>query len=221
MKSTKLLILSLFFTAITAFIACNSEGEKDRVAVNNLKAYVDSVHNTTAVYTKDKWTEISKEYQDKSSQINEENLSEEQKKELATAQKKYDDLKVKYEAEITKKEAEMNSEITSKTKLRNELFGEGKVGNDMSFSWVTASNILSVYTTFVDVVDRNKKIYSREDWDEVKVLYEALDTRKNEVEKELASKDNAKIAKEKVKIASIFAIRRPLAKADENADAKK
>ena len=73
----------------------------------------------------------------------------------------------------------------------------------------------------MDVVDKNKKVYSREDWDEVKVLYEALDNRKNEIEKELASKDNVKIAKEKVKIASIFAVRRPLAKADENADAKK
>lgn len=217
MKSTKLLMLSLFFTAITAFIACNSEQEKDRVAVSNLKSYVDSVNNTTAVYTKEKWTEISKEYQDKSSQINEENLTEEQKKDLASAQKKYDDLKTKYEAEITKKEAELNT----KTKLRAALFGEGKVGDDMNFAFVNADNALSVYTTFVDVVDKNKKVYSREDWDEVKVLYEALDTRKNEIEKDLASKDNVKIAKEKVKIASIFAVRRPLAKADENADAKK
>jgi hypothetical protein len=39
--------------------------------------------------------------------------------------------------------------------------------------------------------------YTREDWDEIKVLYEALDTRKNTVEKDLASSDNMKIAGKK------------------------
>jgi len=52
------------------------------------------------------------------------------------------------------------------------------------------------------------------------VLYEALDTRKNEVEKNLSTKDNLKIAKEKIRFASIESIERPLSKVSENSDAK-
>ena len=51
-------------------------------------------------------------------------------------------------------------------------------------------------------------------------MYEALDTRKNEVEKELATKDNMAIAKEKVRFVTIKAMNRPTAKEKENSDAK-
>jgi hypothetical protein len=64
------------------------------------------------------------------------------------------------------------------------LFGEGKIGDDMNFDWVNATNILGVYDQFVNTVKDNKDNYSREDWDEIKLMYEALDSRKNTVEKE-------------------------------------
>ena len=55
---------------------------------------------------------------------------------------------------------------------------------------------LSVYDRFVNTVKENREKYSSEDWDEIKTLYEALDTRKNEIEKDLqGSNDNLKIAK--------------------------
>lgn len=209
--------LFLAAAAFSTAVACNSDSDTNRVALTNLKSYVDSVENTNVSYTKDNWTKVSEGYQERSSAVTEEKLTDEQKKEYADAQKKYDKVKTKYETAIAK----ADSEINSKKKLRAALFGDGKLGDDMSFAFVTAQNIRSVYEQFADVVEKNKKDYSREDWDEVKVLYEALDTRKNEVEKDLAGKDNLKIAKEKVKLASIFAVRRPLAKADENADAKK
>ena len=48
----------------------------------------------------------------------------------------------------------------------------------------------------------SKKSEWREDWDEIKLLYEALDSRKNTVEKQgLTSKDNMKIAGLKLKFA--------------------
>src|SRR6185436_17317270 len=78
--------------------------------------------------------------------------------------------------------------------LRNRLFGEGKIGSDMKFGFVTADNIHEVYKNFVNTVADHKNDYTREDWDEIKVLYEALDTRKNTVEKELPDGDNTKIA---------------------------
>jgi hypothetical protein len=105
--------------------------------------------------------------------------------------------------------------------VRTTLFGTNDIGNDMSFNWVNKSNILSVYDNFVSMVEKNKDTYSREDWDEIKMLYEALDTRKNTVENEgLLSSDNTKIAKLKLKFAPMYTLNRMGSKAEENAEAK-
>jgi hypothetical protein len=46
----------------------------------------------------------------------------------------------------------------------------------MNFDWVNKDNIHNVYQQFVHTVEDNKDAYSRED--EVKLMYEALDSRK-------------------------------------------
>jgi hypothetical protein len=104
--------------------------------------------------------------------------------------------------------------------LRNRLFGEGVIGEDMSFNFMNASNAVATYENFERVVSENKDSYSREDWDEIKVLYEAMDTRKNEIEKDLTMKQNNQIAAAKIKFSTIKAINRPLSKMRENSDAK-
>jgi hypothetical protein len=40
----------------------------------------------------------------------------------------------------------------------------------MNFDWVNATNILGVYDQFVNTVKDNKDNYSREDWDEIKLM---------------------------------------------------
>jgi hypothetical protein len=47
---------------------------------------------------------------------------------------------------------------------------------------VNATNILGVYDQFVNTVKDNKDNYSREDWDEIKLMYE-LDSRKIRLKK--------------------------------------
>ncbi len=97
----------------------------------------------------------------------------------------------------------------------------GKVGEDMNFAWVNKDNILQVYQDFYDSYKENKENFSREDYDEVKLLYEALDSRKNTVEKEgLTTEDNNKIASIKFKFAPMFKVNRMGAKARENTEAK-
>lgn len=92
----------------------------------------------------------------------------------------------------------------------------------MKFEWVNKDNILAVYDQFVTTVQKNKDTYSREDWDEIKLLNEALDSRKNTVEKQgLTSKDNMKIAGLKLKFAPMYTVNRMGAKSEENANAKK
>jgi hypothetical protein len=47
----------------------------------------------------------------------------------------------------------------------------------MNFDWVNKDNIHNVYQQFVHTVEDNKDAIL-EDWDEVKLMYEALDSRK-------------------------------------------
>jgi hypothetical protein len=91
----------------------------------------------------------------------------------------------------------------------------------MNFEWVNKDNILTVYDQFVNTAQEFKDTYSREDWDEIKLMYEALDSRKNTVENEgLTSSDNRKIALLKLKFAPMYTINRVGAKAEEMEKAK-
>ena len=91
----------------------------------------------------------------------------------------------------------------------------------MEFAWVNKDNILRVYDNFTSTVEKNKESYSREDWDEIKLYYEALDTRKNTVENEgLSGSDNMKIASIKFKFAPLLKANRMGSKAEENSEAK-
>jgi hypothetical protein len=105
--------------------------------------------------------------------------------------------------------------------LRDRLFGAGKIGDDMSFAWVNKNNILGVYDKFYEAYKENKSNFSREDYDEIKLMYEALDSRKNTAEKEgLSASDNGKIASIKFKLSPMFKVNRVGAKSRENKEAK-
>lgn len=206
---------------VLGLTSCKDEKqEKAQKTVENYVIYVDSVKNVAAADLKDNWKSVEAEY-DRRSQEAEAALAD--IKDNAAATEKINASKAKYE--------EFKNEITaqfappapsSKQQLRDALFGAGKIGDDMSFNWVNAQNIHSVYQQFVHTVENNKDKYSREDWDEIKLMYEALDSRKNTVEKEgLTAEDNRKIAGLKVKFAPMYTVNRMGAKSEENKDAKK
>jgi hypothetical protein len=87
----------------------------------------------------------------------------------------------------------------------------------MNFDWVNATNILGVYDQFVNTV-RTIKTIILEDWDEIK-MYEALDSRKNTVEK-TSSSDNGKIASLKLTLLPMYTLNRMGAKSEEMEKAK-
>lgn len=198
-----------------AFVACENSNER---AIENdltrLDNYFDSVGNNTRNYSRESWEEIKAEYNETMAKAEAEGteLSEETRQKLDEVKADYKSLEDRYETNIRANEA--------RTTLHTSLFGDQVVGNDRSFSWVTPANAYSVYERFVNTVKDNKDNYSREDWDEIKVLYEALDTRKNEIEKDLPSGDNMKIARKKVEFAAVKAVNRPFSKVEENEDAK-
>lgn len=217
MTKIKLMIAAAVLSV--GFTACKNDGAQKDAEVLNM--YVDSVNDLTPVYTTEYWTAIDNGYQEKAMQADKTAaaLNEEEKAKADASKAKYEALKAKYELNI--KEAEAAAAVPDfRTVLRDRLFGEGKVGNDMQFLYVTGDNIRGVYQNFVDVVADNKNTFSREDWDEINVLYEALDNRKNVVEKDLATNDNMKIAGLKIRYASIAATQRGGTKVKENKEAK-
>ncbi|KAF2517340.1 DUF6565 domain-containing protein [Flavobacterium foetidum] len=204
------------------FTSCKDEKqEKAQKTIDSYVAYVDSVKNVSAENLKENWTAVEAEYDRKSQEAN---AALADLKDNTAATEKINSSKTKFE--------EFKNEMTTvfappaaaspKQQLRDALFGAGKIGDDMNFSWVNAQNIHSVYQQFVHTVEDNKDKYSREDWDEIKLMYEALDSRKNTVEKEgLTAEDNRKIAGLKVKFAPMYTVNRMGAKSEENKDAKK
>jgi hypothetical protein len=222
----KLNVTIIAAIAITAFTACNTPAnEQAKMEVSNLDQYVDSVNKLAPVYTTANWSAVDNGYQERVTKAENATASLEAayKEKVETSKTKYATLKANYEVKIREQEAadKMNTAPDYRMALRNRLFGEGKIGADMKLDFVTASIILSVYKNFVNTVADNRDKYSREDWDEVEVLYEALDNRKNTVEKDLAGGDNLKIAGLKVKFVAIKATNRGAAKAEENEKAKK
>jgi hypothetical protein len=206
---------------VLGLTSCKDEKqEKAKKTIDSYVAYVDSVKNVSADNLKENWKNVEAEY-DRKSQEAQTALAD--LKDNSAATEKINASKIKYE--------EFKNEMTTvfappapspKQQLRDALFGAGKIGDDMNFSWVNAKNIHSVYQQFVHTVENNKDKYSREDWDEVKLMYEALDSRKNTVEKEgLTAEDNRKIAGLKIKFAPMYTVNRMGAKSEENKEAKK
>ncbi|KQS47419.1 MULTISPECIES: hypothetical protein [Flavobacterium] len=210
-----------------AFASCKSENEKQaEKTVDAYEKYVDSVTNVAVADAKANWQSIEVSYNQKTADA-EAALAEMKDKANAEARlekskAKYAGLKSKLEAEAqAEKEAQAANPANRKQLLRDAYFGAGKIGEDMDFSWVNKDNILRVYNDFYNEFDKNKDTYSREDFDEIKAMYEALDAHKNKVEKEgLSSKDNLKIAELKFKFAPKFKWERMGAKAEENKKAK-
>jgi hypothetical protein len=225
---TRNLLLGAALLAL-GFTACKSEEEKQaEVTVNKYTVYVDSVGNMGAADAKSNWQAIEAEYAQRTSEAEAAlaNMKDREKAEekVNASKAKYEEMKAKYQAELDaemKAKADADAASNPKIKIRNSFWGEGKVGDDMKFEWINKDNILTAYNDFYNAYKANKDSYTREDFDEVKAIYEALDARKNTVEKEgLSSGDNMKIANLKMKFSPQFKLDRMSAKGSENQDAK-
>ena len=227
MKNTKWLLGAAVLAL--GVVSCKSEKEKmAEKTVENYAVYVDSLDKLENDAAKQNWTAIEASYEIRTAEAE---LALENLNDKIAAQERINSSKLKYETRNAKLQAEINAEqkvvATTAIKnnpsqmLRDRFFGAGRVGADMSFAWVNKDNILQVYQNFFESYKANKGSFSREDFDETKLMYEALDSRKNTVEKEgLSGDDNGKIASIKFKFAPMFKVNRIGAKARENEAAK-
>ncbi len=218
--------LATILFIVVGIASCEDKKANDaKSKVETYVVYVDSIEKVNSEDVRVNWDAIDATYQIR---INEAELALADLKDDMETQEKINASRAKYEALKAKMDAQIaanlsaNAPANPKQQMRNALFGEGKVGEDMNFDWVNAANILSVYRTFIHTAEDNKDSYTREDWDEIKLMYEALDSRKNTVEKEgLTSSDNSKISSLKIKFAPMLTVNRIGAKSEETAEAKK
>ncbi|HEX9979331.1 MAG TPA: hypothetical protein VGB50_02065 [Flavobacterium sp.] len=223
MKTNNLLLGAAVLAV--AFTSCkNEEEERAEKSVDRYVTYVDSIGNVADNDARTNWQAIDAEYSQRTADAEAAmaNMKDKEKAEerLNASRAKYEEMKARYEAQMA---ADNQAAAASdpKSKLRSSLFGEGNMGADMNFDWVNKDNILRVYNDFYNNFDKNKDNYSREDFDEIKAMYEALDARKNTVEKEgLSGEDNRKIAELKVKFGPKFKWNRVGEKGQENERAK-
>jgi hypothetical protein len=216
MKNFKILLITL--ATGVALLSCKNEkqtnAEKEVVAY---ETYVDSLNNIMITDLKTDWDSIENNHEKRKlaaeNAIQEIEDRKELENKILVSNEKYELYKTSYLIQQPK--------AVIKSTIRTALFGSSDIGDDMMFTWVNKDNILKVYDTFTSTVEKNKATYSREDWDEIKLLYEALDTRKNTVENEgLTGTDNMKIASIKFKFAPLLKINGITSKAEENEEAK-
>lgn len=223
---TSVLKMGIVSMALIGMISCqNKEKEVADKRISELEQYVDSIKMVNEEERVANWDKIASDFEVRATNANDAlvNLKDEDKmvsqKKVTDATAKYEEYKVMAQANTPK------VATTTKPKpnqlLRDRLFGAGKIGEDMNFSWVNKDNILKTYDTFFEAYKANKGNFSREDYDEIKLMYEALDTRKNTVENEgLTTEDNTKIASIKFKFGPMFKLNRMGAKGREAEKAK-
>ena len=194
----KKLILVCACAAI-AFTSCENEAQKQsRKTVKAVTSYVDSVNKISPDYSEDTWQKIDSGYKErdaKAAAVSNE-MVESDKKELEDSRNKFMDYQNRYQTEKVKYDEKIAQD--KKQMMRNKLFGEGKV-TDMEFAWVNAANITDVYKDFVSKVNDKRDVYTKADWDEVKMMMNSLDKRREAIEKTLTNKQKVKIKEQKMK----------------------
>ncbi len=217
----------LSLVTLLGFTSCkDKENDMAEKRIDALESYVDSLKTVSAEDMETNWDQIASDFDRKTAEANEaiatldEASKEKSQTRISSSVTKYEEFKSTIDAKVNAKETAVAAPGPNQA-LRDRLFGAGKIGDDMNFSWVNKDNILKVYDTFYQSYKDNKENFTREDYDEIKLMWEALDARKNTVEKEgLTSEDNGKIASIKMKWGPMFKVNRMGAKSRENTDAK-
>jgi len=210
MRANLVSVMLTYFIFLSVFFSCKDTHREGLAAFDNLKKYI-SYHRDSAEYYYEKdWDEIEQGYLERKAEADKyfEGAGEDMKKE-------YEKLDSEWAA--YKSDYENHKAMQASIDFRKAFVPAG-INSD--FSNVTADQLLSVYQYFVDYTDQHKDEFTREQWDEIKIMWERLDTRKNELEKDLTAGDNTKIAGLKIRFVAIKAVNRSEAKAEENEEAK-
>lgn len=202
----------LFLGAVivaAGFTSCKNETEQTAEKnIDRYVVYVDSIERLDAAERSANWAAIEAEYERRLAEADAAMADMKDNEEVRT---RIEETKTRYVTVRTESQSGANTTTTTtETETTGAaggnaaavaLFGNG----DTSFAWVNKDNILATYNKFYETYKSNADNYTKDEHNQIKAWYEALDERKNVVEKEgLSAEDNRKIAGLKLKFAPTF-----------------
>lgn len=210
MRTSKILT-AVMLSGTLLLASCDNHKEPE--SYTKFKTYAESVEDKT----EDNWKEFEVEYKTRQDALERdmERLSEKEKKEYQRLQDQFDSKKMEMEKrmEESAEEERMNAEMNSPSQKMYVIVNSPE--RNLALEGVTAENIASVYTNFVDFIKVNQDAMTLEEWKEAEIIWDALNERKNVVEPNLESESNMKIAKEKIQYGTLKTKNKPGAKIDE------
>jgi hypothetical protein len=206
MKKFQLLLGAALVAA--GFTSCKSETEQTAEKnVDRYIVYVDSIERLDAAERSANWAAIEAEYDRRLAEADAALADMENGDE---SRNRIEETKTRYVTIRTESSASTSTAngtgTTGDAAAGGNAMAMALFGNaDTSFAWVNKDNIRGVYDKMYETYKSNADNYTKEQHNQIKAWYEALDERKNVVEKEgLTEEDNEAIAKLKVKFAPLF-----------------
>lgn len=195
----------LFGAAVLAagLTSCKNDNAANE-NVDRYVVYVDSIERLDAAERSANWQTIETEYERRLAEADAAMESMEDNEDMRT---RMEDTRTRYETVRTQTQSANNMNNSGNmANMTGAASPQTLFGNaDTSFMWVNKDNIVGVYNQLYETYKSNADNYTKEQHEQIKQWYEALDERKNTVEKEGLTKEaNNDIAKIKVKFAPLY-----------------
>jgi hypothetical protein len=207
MKKFQLLLGAALVAA--GFTSCKSETEQTAEKnVDRYIVYVDSIERLDAAERSANWAAIEAEYDRRLAEADaalaDMENGDESRNRIEETKTRY--ITIRTESSSGTNNTGGNNTDTTGTAGTGMATPMALFGNsDTSFAWVNKDNILATYQKFYETYKSNADNYTKDEHNQIKAWYEALDERKNVVEKQgLSEDDNEKIAGLKLKFAPTF-----------------
>lgn len=196
--------VSTIIISSTILAACNNMNEKqDRTNLDDLKKYARDKKDSVDVYADRSWDELNASFEEKKAKLDKDTAK--MNEELRAEYYQVVDQWENYRAEHEQKAAEKRK-TTQMDDLRKSLVLDGV---RVDYTDLTADKIETQYQHFVNTVEQNKDVYTKEQWQIINVNWQALNGRKRELEKDLSASVKGEIVKQQVKYTAIKALNRP------------
>lgn len=207
MKILKTWPLTLCAAATLVFTACSND-EQLRKDTAELRDYVNNHRDSVEIYADTQWDNLEAEYNTKKAKLDTSKMATEIRETYNETARDWETFKADY---AVKREEKLK--LAEQDAFRATLAIQG-VRPD--FTDLSNTNILAEYEHFVTTVKANKDLYSKEQWLVVNNSWKALQGRKKEIDNNIASADNTKIAKLQLEYTAIKATNRPFADSEVN-----
>lgn len=205
MKDSKITIaVTLLVLVAVLFIGCDNTQKELQSEVDEFNSWMEEKQNDVEKAADDSWEEmkeswekVEQEYDATIAELNarSEEMSEETREEYQEIKNEFNQWQNEMRADIRRQEGISKVEVV--------LMVED---TDDELDQVTADNIVEKYRSFVDTVEEYKDDYTVKEWAIVESYWEMLNNRKNEVEDDITTGENAEIAQLKLEYAGIKTI---------------